>query len=298
MQSRKVFATAVAACAFIAVAPSGALAAKKPHKHHKKSAPVVAKQVQANKAQTEQAIAELRAQLKTLQDLVAKLDAQSGGVAAILAAAPQIIDGLTQLKNGLETLGSAYQSVEYGIAQVNVVGGGAIVNPPAWSADIPDDGNGASVSGTALWPNFGPAATKTFTINARIRTNEANKGESGPVAQGGGFMVAEVSYPSNLIPGQFLLCNGDGTTGGVGGITPAGEPIVTPTGTIKDQPLTNILTASSRTDQVLPGGDAPKLASCTVSVPGAVGGAPAIVAIHWQASFLDIPRTASPGPKD
>jgi hypothetical protein len=260
MRLRPVLACAVAACALTAAVPVAASAAKAP-------------KVKANTAQTNAALEQVRQQVAELRKAVDELKGQQGGVAAIVAAAPAIVDGLTQLKNGLETLAAAYQSVEYGIAQVNVVGGGPIVNPPAWSADIPDDGNGASVAGTAVWPNFGGAVTKTFTINAYVRTNEANT--------------------------SFLFCNGDATTSGLGGITPSGEPIVTPTGPVTNQPLVNIMSAKPRTDQTLPGGDAPRLASCTVDVPASPApGVPMVVKIDWQASFLDIPTTTSPGPRD
>lgn len=254
---------------------------------------------QANTAQADKAIADLKQQLATLGATVAKLDQQSGIVTLLASAAPQIVDGLTQLKTGLETLAGAYQSVEYGIAQVNVTGGGSIVNPPSWSSDIPDDGNGATTSGTALWPNFGGTVTKTFSVNAYVRSNEANiTGASGPVAQAGALMSLTASNPAT---GQtsFLFCAGDATTGGVGGITPIGEPINTPTGPVKDKPLTNIMSAKPRTDQTLPGGDAPRLASCTVSVPASPApGVPMVVQIQWTASFLDIPTTTSPGPRD
>jgi hypothetical protein len=285
MRLRPVLACAVAACALTAAVPVAASAAKAP-------------KVKANTAQTNAALEQVRQQVAELRKAVDELKGQQGGVAAIVAAAPAIVDGLTQLKNGLETLAAAYQSVEYGIAQVNVVGGGPIVNPPAWSADIPDDGNGASVAGTAVWPNFGGAVTKTFTINAYVRTNEANTGGSGPVAQAGGFMVATASNPATGAT-SFLFCNGDATTSGLGGITPSGEPIVTPTGPVTNQPLVNIMSAKPRTDQTLPGGDAPRLASCTVDVPASPApGVPMVVKIDWQASFLDIPTTTSPGPRD
>lgn len=302
MNRRTVLATAVAGCALVAAVPGGAVAAAK-HAAPKPPAAWAATtaKVQANTAQTDTALAEVKKQVADLSAAVAALQGQAGGVSAILAAAPQIIDGLTQLQNGLTTLASAYQSVEYGVAQVNVYGGGSIVSTPAWSADIPDDGNGTTVSGTALWPNLtGSAVTKTFTVNAYIRSAENDvNGENGPVGQAGGMLTVTTTNP---VTGAsfFLPCAGDPTTGGIGGITPAGEPINTPSGPVKTLPFLNIVTGKPRTDQTLPGGDAPKLASCTVSVPAAPapGVAPTVASIQWSATFLDIPTTTSPGPTD
>jgi hypothetical protein len=306
MHRKTVLATAVAACALTAAIPSGALAAaRKPHTPPTAWASTAPK-VQATTAATDTALAEVKKQVADLSAAVATLQGQAGGVSAILAAAPQIIDGLTQLQNGLTTLASAYQSVEYGVAQVNVYGGGSIVSTPAWSADVPDDGNGTTVSGTALWPNLSTSAvTKTFTVNAYIRSAENDAAASngnGPVGQAGGMMTVMTSNPATGAT-SFQPCAGDATTGGIGGITPVGEPINTPAGPVKTLPFVNIIDGKTRTDQALPGGDAPKLVTCTVSVPAGVvipgpSIAPTVATIQWSATFLDIPTTTSPGPTD
>ena len=234
-QSRKVLATVVA-LALTAIAPAVATAAPK---------------IKANTAQADAALTQLQAQVKQLQQTVAKLDGQSGGVAAILAAAPQIIDGLTQLKTGLETLADAYQSVEYGIAQVNIVGGNgafAIVNPPSWSPDIPDDGNGATTSGTVTLVNQSAPRAIVLTLNTYVRSNEANLGANGPVAQAGGTLSVRDG------DGAFVPCTNQGATGGIA-VTIPGETIQTPSGPVTNLPLTNILTAKPRTDQTLPGAE-------------------------------------------
>ncbi|HEY8582326.1 MAG TPA: hypothetical protein VIL49_05240, partial [Capillimicrobium sp.] len=254
MSNRKLGLACVAACAVVAAGPASAMGAGS---------------IRQNTANTNKAIEELKGQLTQLGTEVGEIKTKTDAFAFIAAAAPQIVDGLTQLKNGLETLAGAYQAVEYGVAQVNVYGGGAIVNPPSWSPDIPDDGNGASIGATALYPNFqtGGPVTKTFTVNAYVRSNENDaNGANGPVAQGGAMMSVTATNAATGAT-SFLLCQGDATTGGVGGITPSGEPINTPDGAIKNQPLTNILTGKSRTDQTLPGADAPQLATCTVQVP-------------------------------
>jgi hypothetical protein len=250
------------------------------------AAPASAAKVQANTAQTDKSIAQLKQQIADLGTQLGQLKTTTDGLSFIAAAAPQIIDGLTQLKNGLQTLGDAYQAVEYGVAQVNLRGGGAIVNPPGWSADIPDDGNGATVSGFATVISFVPTGQQTVTLNAYIRSNEADR-DNGPVGQAGGAMT--VTGPD----GSFTPCIQAGGTAGVA-ITPTGEPIQTPSGPITDQPLTNILKGMPRTSQAMPGGDAPTLATCTFT---GVGGGKAYT-IHWTASFLDIPTSSSPGPRD
>ncbi|HWV87765.1 MAG TPA: hypothetical protein VNZ62_20110 [Capillimicrobium sp.] len=275
MRLRPVLACAVAACALTAAVPVAASAAPK---------------VKANTAQTNAALEQVRQQVAELRQAVDELKGQQGGVAAILAAAPAIVDGLTQLKNGLETLAAAYQSVEYGIVQANVVGAGTIVNPPSWSGDIPDDGNGATTSGTATLLTFGAGGDAvTVTVNAYVRSNEANlNGDSGPVAQAGATLTVRDSA------GNFLPCAQHGATGGVA-MTPMGETIQTPTGPVTNLPLTNIRSAKPRTDQTLPGADAPQLVACTFA---SVAGVPAYYTLEYSASFLDIPRTTSPGPRD
>jgi len=275
MQSRKVLGTIVAACALAVAVPATATAAPK---------------IKANTAQTDAALAELRSQVKQLQEAIARLDGQSGGVSALLAAAPQIVDGLLQLKTGLETLAAAYQSVEYGIAQVNIVGGNgaiALVNPPSWSSDIPDDSNGATTSGTATLVNQNAPRAITLTLNAYVRSNEANMGGSGPVAQAGGTLSVRDG------DGAFVPCtNLAAQTGGIG-VTLPGEPINTPTGPVTNLPLTNIMSAKPRTDQTLPGADAPTLVSCSfTAAPGS------FYTAQFTATFLDIPTTTSPGPRD
>src|SRR5436305_10255605 len=89
--------------------------------------------------------------LQSLQSLTGNIDNR---LKAIEAAAPQIIDALTKLKDGLtaagaglQKLGDAYQAVEYGRAALSpgdadltVAAGGA-----GTSADIPDDGNTTGV---------------------------------------------------------------------------------------------------------------------------------------------------------
>jgi hypothetical protein len=291
MHRKTVLATVVAGCALVAATPGGAVAAtKKPKPIAAWQATTASAKVQANTAATDTALAEVKKQVADLSAAVTALQGQSGGVNLILAAAPQLIDGLTQLQAGLTTLAAAYQSVEYGVAQVNVGGGGTIVSMPSWSGDIPDDGNGTSTSGTATFIYGGTGRNVTLTLNAYIRSNEANlDGTTGPVGQAGGTLTVRNSA------GDFVPCANQAATGGVA-ITLPGEPINTPTGPIKTVPFMNILSAKPRTDQTLPGGDAPQLTSCSFTVPPS--GAPLYYSASFTATFLDIPTTLTPGPRD
>lgn len=271
MQRRLSLACA-AACAVAAIGPASALAADT--------------NVRQNTAKTNAAIEQLKAQLATLGGQVSELKTKTDGLAFIAAAAPQIVDGLTQLKTGLETLAGAYQAVEYGVARVNVQNAGAIVNPPSWSGDIPDDGNGATTSGTTTFVNGAPREV-TLTLNAYIRSNEADvSGENGPVGQAGGTLTVRDAT------GAWVPCTNQGATNGIA-ITLPGETINTPDGPIRDQPLVNIVRGMPRTDQTLPGSDAPQLTSCRFNAgPGM------LYTVDYTASFLDIPTTTSPGPRD
>jgi hypothetical protein len=291
MQRRTVLATVVAGCALVAATPGGALAAaKKPKSIGTWQATTASAKTQANTAATDTALAEVKKQVADLSAAVAALQGQSGGVNLVLAAAPQIIDGLTQLQNGLTTLAAAYQSVEYGVAQVNVGGGGTLVSMPVWSADIPDDGNGTTATGSGTFIYGGTGRDVTITLNAYIRSNEANiDGSTGPVGQAGGQITVRNSS------GAFVPCsNYAAQTGGVA-ITLPGEPINTPTGPVKNVPFMNIPSAKPRTDQTVPGGDAPQLTSCSFTVPA---GGPYYYTVGFTATFLDIPTTLTPGPRD
>lgn len=272
---RKLSLALVAACAVAAVGPASALAADTA--------------VRQNTAKTNQAIDELKQQLSALGTQVGELKTKTDGLAFIAAAAPQIVDGLTQLKTGLETLAGAYQAVEYGVTQVNVYGGGGVmVNPPSWSSDIPDDGNGATTSGTTTFISTFPGVRDvTLTLNAYIRSNEADvNGDNGPVGQAGGTLTVRNAA------GAWVQCTNRGATGGIAVTTP-GEPIQTPSGPVTDLPLVNIVHGKPRTDQTRPGGDAPELTSCRFN---ATPGTP--YTAEFTASFLDIPTTTSPGPRD
>jgi hypothetical protein len=149
----------------------------------------------------------------------------------ILAVAPQIVNGLTalrdaslQLKAGLQALAAGTQrlgqfatSQEYGWVAMYTQRPGA-ANPccrstPVMSPDIPDSGNTASASGElpisvspaapeAGAPNLVLPGTKV-SMRAAIKSNEADGGAEGdPAGQVGGLLM--------------VTCAGGGAGGGCG----------------------------------------------------------------------------------
>src|SRR3954465_2720493 len=123
--------------------------------------------------------------LTSHEQKIAALQTQTGNIdgrlKAIEAAAPQIIDALGKLKDGLTTvgaglqkLGDAYQAVEYGRAAITVgdadltlAAGGA-----GTSADIPDDGNAISLDEDAFVVAGAGATNETLDLRALIRSAE------------------------------------------------------------------------------------------------------------------------------
>jgi hypothetical protein len=122
----------------------------------------------------------------------AKAVAAQGGVNAVLAQVPSVIDGLTKLAagltqagDGLTKLGAAFAAQEYGVVKVQVDGvdaPGAILT----SSDIPDDSNQAIVTGTVVVPVAQGATNAPVTLLAGVRSGEADgTGIGNPVASAG-----------------------------------------------------------------------------------------------------------------
>ena len=124
-------------------------------------------------------------------------------VALIVAGVPDIVSGLTQLKDGLvaiqgvlegtvapaltalqgglTTLGAAYQGVEYGVAKVSATNATVAAGGSITSSDVPDDGNTAVGNGTAILVATGtPVAVD---LKADIRSNEGDNGAGATVGQ-------------------------------------------------------------------------------------------------------------------
>ena len=237
----------------------------------------------------------------------------------LTAAAPQLVAGLT-------TLGQALQSPEYGLAEVTTTSTGVTLQTVAsYSSDIPDDGNGTTVSGTALMfvnlngANAGAGlGQKLVNANVSVVVHSAESdvdGSTGPVAEAGGFLYVESGNSSATLPdgttssaGTFNpLGRGNGVAqlmtcqnvpGGLPATqTPAGASIQTPTGPNTSLQLVNLDTGVGRTSTVTPADADPAVKTIT---PGcAFTGTPGVpYIIHYSATFVDIPTSTSPGPRD
>lgn len=299
----------------------------------------------ANRAITNAASARRRANLaqrnaaKVGADLAAavkRLGTAEGGLAGVLAAAPQIVDNLTklgaavqneiapglktladvvqnqigpglkqlsdavtgQIAPGLTKLGDAYGAVEYGRAALFVGGTSTPVLPAGGSvtsADIPDDGNAISVgddgvvvagTGTGL-----PGDTLTIDLRAAIRSAEADGDSAAKTAgQAGGFLMVR-----NADTGARVACTGAPNPPGIFG-TQAGDSIVTPTGTVTNLPLKNIPGGVLRTDTSKPDATSTNLLPATCTITGVNAGT--TYNVHYSVQFVDIPTSATPGPKD
>ena len=235
--------------------------------------------------------------LQNLQSLAGNLDTR---LKTIEAAAPQILDALTKLKDGLtaagaglQKLGDAYQAVEFGRAAVSpgdpdltVAAGGS-----GTSADIPDDGNAISLGDNAIVVAGAGATTETLSLRALIRSAESDGDSSAKTAgQAGGFIQV-----TNADTGAKVACIGAPTPPGILGTTP-GDTIVTPSGPTTTLPLKNIPGGHSRTDTTEPtGSNGTSLlpAPCTfTATPGTT------YIAHWSVQFLDIPTSTTPGPTE
>jgi hypothetical protein len=103
----------------------------------------------------------------------ATVDAILAQVPTITGALQKLADGLTAAGAGLTTLGNAAKAQEYGVVKLQVGGTdvpGAILN----SSDIPDDANGATVTGTFLASIPNGASNVPITLRAGIRGAESD----------------------------------------------------------------------------------------------------------------------------
>jgi len=235
--------------------------------------------------------------LQALQTQTGNIDTR---LKAIEAAAPQILDALTKLKDGLtaagaglQKLGDAYQAVEYGRAAVSpgdadltVAAGGA-----GTSADIPDDGNAISLNDDAIVVAGAGATTESLNLRALIRSAESDGDSSSKTAgQAGGFIQV-----TNADTGARVACTGAPNPPGIFGTTP-GDSIVTPSGPNTTLPLKNIPGGHVRTDTTEPtGANGTSLLPAPCSFTAAPG---TTYRVHWSVQFLDIPTSTTPGPTE
>jgi len=238
-------------------------------------------------------------QTKSLADLQTLANGIDGRLKFIEAAAPQIVQGLTDLKNGLlalkdgtEKLGAAYQAVEYGRAGIfagdadlTIAAGGTVT-----SADIPDDGNAITTGEDAIVVAGAGATTESLNLRAAIRSNESDGDTTGETAgQAGGYI-----FVVNNDTGVRVPCTGAPNPPGIFGTTP-GDSIVTPSGTVTNLPLKNIPGGVLRTDTAKPDATSTSLlpAPCGfTATPGAT------YEVHYSVNFVDIPTTTKPGPTE
>jgi X-X-X-Leu-X-X-Gly heptad repeat protein len=121
-----------------------------------------------------------------------KADGAQAGVNAVLAGVPQITDGLRQLAAGLQqaaagltTIGQALAAQEYGTVEVKL-GDDVVLGSVLNSSDIPDDSNGATLTGTVLVPVPAAATGTAVKLLAGVRSGESDgTGAANPVASAG-----------------------------------------------------------------------------------------------------------------
>ena len=258
---------------------------------------------------------------KNIKKLAAALAALTGSskdtantVKTIVDGVPAIVNGLTALKDGLTTLGAAYQSVEYGVIHgvINVGGTNAADTPNQFSADIPDDGNGAQVTGALPVPIATGAAPAGFALPVVINMRASIRS-----AEGDGKATGD---PAGEVGGAyFVVC---GTPGGCGPTIPGGNQSDVPTGSVVCSALTPannysyknpssgqtsllqlvpIQQSTSRTDQSRPSDDPTD--ALTVDASGGNKCAftarnTATYVLQSTFQFFDLPTSTSPGATD
>ena len=231
-----------------------------------------------------------------LLQLNTRLKSSEGGLAGILAAAPQLVSGLqalstavqtqiapglkalsdavqTQIGPGLTRLGAAYSSVEYGAIRIyGTIGPNTFAIPlTTASDDIPDDGNGSTANATIPMP-IGNGAGGTIPsgtamrVRAAIRSNESDGNATGdPAGQVGALVTVTCAGnstdPTNLAAPCDLngaAAGGTVPAGGVVGVLgpPPSKNIKLPDGNIGAFPVVDIQQRSPRTGVVDPKADA------------------------------------------
>ncbi|WP_027005232.1 hypothetical protein [Conexibacter woesei] len=173
-----------------------------------------------------------------------KADGAQGGVNTILAGVPAITDGLqklaaglTQAAAGLTTIGNALAAQEYGTVKIQLGTTdvpGAILN----SSDIPDDSNGATLTGTVIVPVPAGATGVPIRLLAGVRSGEADgTGAGDPVASAG------------IVSMSAADASGGGVTIGGGDAVLTRAPLTSaPNDALGRAPLYNIPNKAPRVD--------------------------------------------------
>jgi hypothetical protein len=320
--TRKLVLPLFALCALIAVGPASASAANahasakaQAAYSHKKQDRYI-KKLRASVRGIGKAIALFTRHDKEDAAAIAKLQSD---IATVLGAAPQLINGLTQLKDGLTKLGSAYQAVEYGVLHVKITAAGTTSDAPnQFSADIPDDGNAAQVSGAVPVPTpacgapcgggeaFIPGGVG-MDVRASIRSAETDGQATGdPAGQVGGVYfvtcataggcgptVGPGTPQSSVAPGT-IMCTGTTPAENYSYLNPS-------SGNTSKLQLVPIQRSAARTDQSRPSDDptdaftVDATATNNCNFPG-VSGRTYILNTTFQ--FFDLPTSTSPGATD
>jgi hypothetical protein len=256
------------------------------------------KQLKKNISKANKSIKKLAAALAVL---TGSNKSNADSIKTIIDGVPAIVNGLTALKDGLTTLGAAYQSVEYGVLHtvVNIpaLGGNVADMPKQFSADIPDDGNGAQVSGDIP---FTAPGTTTINLNVRaaIRSAEADgKATGDPAGEVGGLIYATCASAGG--------CGAADTAGAIvctPGQTPANYNYKNPSsGNTSVQQLVPIQLASGRTDQSRPSDDPTDLTTVDATAGSRcsfTGVAGKTYIVHTTFQFFDLPTSTTPGATD
>ena len=341
--SRAAVAT-VAACLTVGLAgaPTASAAPKGDDSAKAKSAQS-AKTVNRRLRQTNRRLTTTRRQVSTARRNISKittdlgavarrLQSAEGGVGLLLGAAPQLINGLTQLGTavrdqiapGLQALATAVQtqiapglqrvgdfiaSPEYGAVRGTIklpaaLGGATNTTPAVVSADVPDSGNPATITAANVPINLAssggnpiPPAAGNAEIGAigAFRSNEVDGAgnPAQPAGQMGGLLVVTC-----LAPGAGACAPAGGPDKDPGELvctaqTPT-NPFPLPDGRTTDQTLRNILLKNGLTDTDAPkAGEGDDIIGSTCNVR--VG---AVYGLTINAQAVDIPTSTSPGPKD
>jgi hypothetical protein len=299
MRKRRTVAWLLALAVGMMLVPAISTAASKHEKKQNaaigKIAKAAAKALNRTAALTT-AVADHTKSLADLQTLATGIDNR---LKFIEGAAPVIVQGLTDLKNGLITagaglqkLGDAYQAVEYGRAGIfagdadlTIAAGGTVT-----SADIPDDGNAITTGEDAIVVAGAGATSESLNLRAAIRSNESDGDDAAKTAgQAGGYI-----FVVNNDTGVRVPCTGAPNPPGIFGTTP-GDSIVTPSGTVTNLPLKNIPGGVLRTDTTKPDATSTSLLPAPCSFTATPG---TTYEVHYSVNFVDIPTSTTPGPKE
>jgi X-X-X-Leu-X-X-Gly heptad repeat protein len=174
----------------------------------------------------------------SLRQLASGLTSAAAGLTQLKDGVTQLKDGLTAVGDGVTTLGDAFVAQEYGTVQVQL-GSTDVPGTVLNSGDIPDDGNGATLTGTVIVPVPAGATAAPIRLMAGVRSGEADgNGADDPVASAG-IVSMVVSDPTG---GGVTL--GGGNTG-----LPRTVPLTSaPNAALGGAPVYDIPDAAPRSD--------------------------------------------------